>query len=110
MNVKLSDGRWLVQDQVCVGQTNEEVVRTPKRHYLPFMLESRLRDQGAVFDEGTSIKEHVVVSNCGRIVTGQNPNSSIETAHQLIKAVKQRGSLKLLLRSYDNVVKVTRTI
>jgi len=89
LNVKLSNGEYLVNDKYVTAITNEELSRVPECNSVPFKIESKLVEQGALFDEGTPVKENVCISDCGRIITGQNPNSCINTAHELIKAYKK---------------------
>lgn len=93
LNVKLSDGRYLVQDKHVTSITDEELSRLPEHSSVPFKIQSKLIEQGAIFEEGTPVKENVTVSDCGRIVTGQNPNSSINTALALVKAYKTMKAL-----------------
>ena len=77
-----------MKDQHLTSYTNEEVYRTSVSHLMPFKLQTRLQEQGAKFNEGTPVKENICVAESGRIVTGQNANSSINTAHALVKAYK----------------------
>lgn len=51
---------------------------------MPFPLESRLRELGAVYDRAPMWKPHCVRDQ--RLVTGQNPASSVAVAHETLKA------------------------
>ena len=51
--------------------------------FMPFLLESRLRDLGARFEVADKWADHVVVD--GRLVTGQNPQSSGSAAREVIR-------------------------
>lgn len=49
---------------------------------VPYLLETRLRELGAVLETGPAWTSRVVVD--GRLVTGQNPQSSVDTARQVL--------------------------
>jgi putative intracellular protease/amidase len=51
----------------------------------PFLLESRLRDLGAKFECSGNFTSHAVRD--GRLVTGQNPQSTEAIAKLLIEAI-----------------------
>ncbi|MGP3979583.1 type 1 glutamine amidotransferase domain-containing protein [Streptomyces sp. KR80] len=53
---------------------------------VPYLVESRLRELGAVIDAGPAWTSKVVVD--GNLITGQNPQSSVETAQQVIEALR----------------------
>ncbi|RAJ69993.1 putative intracellular protease/amidase [Streptomyces sp. Amel2xB2] len=57
---------------------------------VPYFVESRLRDLGAVIDSGPAWQPRVVVD--GNLITGQNPQSSAETAGAVVEALKERGA------------------
>ncbi len=50
---------------------------------MPFLLESRLRELGAEVDTAPDWSDHVVVD--GKLVTGQNPQSSASAAEAVIE-------------------------
>lgn len=51
----------------------------------PYFLETRLRERGAVVDAGPAWQSKVVVD--GNLISGQNPQSSAGTAHQVLTAL-----------------------
>ncbi|OEU87412.1 thiamine biosynthesis protein ThiJ [Streptomyces abyssalis] len=57
---------------------------------VPYFVESRLRDLGAVVETGPAWASKVVAD--GNLITGQNPQSSHDTARQVVQALKERGS------------------
>jgi putative intracellular protease/amidase len=53
---------------------------------VPFLLEDRLADRGAVYARRKAWGPHVEVD--GRLVTGQNPASSTGTAERLLELLR----------------------
>ena len=78
-----SDGIPLVAGRRVTGFTNEEEKAVELDDDVPFLLESRLREQGATFIGAPNFAEHVVVD--GNLVTGQNPASSAAAARALLE-------------------------
>lgn len=76
-------GQPLVKGRELTGFTNAEEKAVELDEVMPFLLETRLRDLGAVFKEAKAFSEHVVVD--GQLVTGQNPASSGGAARALLK-------------------------
>lgn len=64
----------------CWTDAEERVLKLEDK--VPFLLETRLREQGAAFDGGENFADVVRVD--GRLVTGQNPMSSAATARAII--------------------------
>jgi putative intracellular protease/amidase len=56
----------------------------------PYLIESRLRELGAVIESGEPWSSTVVVD--GSLISGQNPQSSIATAHRLIEQLALVGA------------------
>ena len=54
--------------------TNTEEAAVGLAEKVPFLLESRLRELGGIFQSGTPWRPHVVVDR--KLITGQNPASS----------------------------------
>jgi putative intracellular protease/amidase len=55
---------------------------------VPFLLETRLRQLGALHDAGPDFKPHAVRD--GRLITGQNPASAVLAAEIVIEALAGR--------------------
>ncbi len=85
LNVKLSDGTFLVKDKNITAFTNEEEENYAKAD-VPFELETALTDQGAKFDAQTAWASHSIID--GNLVTGQNPASAGETARNVISLLE----------------------
>lgn len=86
-------GAPLVKGRKVTGFTDEEeaiaqaqIVGKDGKSYLPFLLEVRLRGLGADWQEAGPFRSHAVVD--GRLVTGQQNLSGLETARRVVEAVE----------------------
>lgn len=70
----------------CFTDSEERAVQLDK--LMPFLLASKLREQGATVVENADWADHVEVD--GNWITGQNPQSSASTAKAVIEALKTR--------------------
>ncbi len=89
VNVRLSDGRYLVAGKQVAAFTDEEEAAVKLDKVVPFALESTLRERGAVFIESPNFQERVAVSD--RLVTGQNPASATGTAEAVVELISRRS-------------------
>merc|ERR1719343_155244 len=71
------NGDALVKGEVVTGFSNSEEDAVQKSNIVPFSLESKLIELGGKYEKGDDWTSKVCVSN--NIVTGQNPQSSLET-------------------------------
>ncbi len=87
MNVKLADGKLLIQDTEITGFSNAEEDAAGLSPAMPFMLETELnKKSGGKYQKAADLwAEKVVVSKNGRLITGQNP-ASAEAVGRAIKA------------------------
>lgn len=83
VDIKLSDGKYLVSGRKVAAFTNEEEEDLKLTHVIPFLLQDKLIDRGAIHIHGKPWKENVVVD--GRLITGQNPASSTKVAKKIIE-------------------------
>ncbi|ETZ21190.1 type 1 glutamine amidotransferase domain-containing protein [Pedobacter sp. V48] len=81
VNIKLSDGKYLITGKKVNGFTNEEEVAVKLDKVVPFLLEDKLIERGGIYEKSAPWQEHVVTDQ--RLVTGQNPQS----AHAVGEAV-----------------------
>ncbi|MHC5748620.1 MAG: type 1 glutamine amidotransferase domain-containing protein [Nostoc sp.] len=86
VNVKLSNGAYLVANKTVAAFTNEEEEAVGLTKAMPFLLESKLIERGAKHTEARNFQAHVVVSD--RLVTGQNPASAIGVAEDIVQLLK----------------------
>lgn len=78
VNVRLDDGRYLVEGHRVAAFTDEEEKAAGLEGIVPFLLASTLKSRGAVHEQVGLWQPHAVVS--GRLVTGQNPASTHKVA------------------------------
>jgi putative intracellular protease/amidase len=71
----------------CFTDDEERAVKLDK--LMPFLLESKLREQGANVVDAPNFTDHIEVD--GTWITGQNPQSSGSTAKAVIEALKTRA-------------------
>ena len=85
-NVRLSDGSYLLDGKNGTGFAYfDEMIAGVKRH-VPYNLEKRLKDKGMKYSKALiPLSGHTAVD--GRLITGQNPNSAIETARKTLEAI-----------------------
>ncbi len=74
VNIKLSNGKYLVDGKRINAFTNEEEVAVGLEKVVPFMLETTLIERGAKFEKSGLWQKHVTTDQ--RVVTGQNPQSA----------------------------------
>ncbi|KAI5776654.1 class I glutamine amidotransferase-like protein [Geopyxis carbonaria] len=87
-NVKLSDGSYLVNGHEVTAFTNVEEDQVGLTAVMPFLLESVLKDHGAVFVNAEKPwDEKVVVAKGGKLITGQNPASATGVGEAIKKAL-----------------------
>jgi len=86
VDVRLSDGRRLVDGRQMTGFTEEEEALFGKRwaKEFAFQLEPQLRGYGARWQEAPLMMPKVVVD--GRLVTGQNPYSTAAMTEAFVQA------------------------
>lgn len=84
-------GNPLVKGRRVAAFTDAEEKAVGLEERVPFLLQSTLEDLGAEVIPAENFNVQVVVD--GNLVTGQNPASSRETAQQLLKLIKQEGTL-----------------
>ncbi|HEU4496562.1 MAG TPA: type 1 glutamine amidotransferase domain-containing protein [Flavobacterium sp.] len=86
VNIKLSDGSYLVNGKKINAFTNEEEIAVKLENVVPFSLETKLVERGAKFEKSGLWQEHVAVDQ--RVVTGQNPKSAKGVGEAVLKELK----------------------
>ncbi len=82
---KAADGKPLVAGKRVTGFTNGEEAGVGLTEVVPFLVEDMLIANGADYQKGDDWASFVVTD--GKLVTGQNPASSAETARKLLALV-----------------------
>ena len=85
-DAKTKDGKYLVDGIKLTAFTNEEEDGANLSEDMPFMLQTKLEENGAGFVKGTAGEENVVSS--GSSITGQNPASAQGVADAVINRLK----------------------
>lgn len=83
VNVKLSDGTYLVTGKNVTSFTNGEEAEVQATEIVPFLLETKLNEHGAKHHPAANWSNHVVTD--GRLVTGQNPASAAAVGEAIVK-------------------------
>jgi len=85
-NARGLDGEFLIRGKRVTGFSNEEEQAIGLATVVPFLLEDRLRERGGRYRRGPVWAPHVEVD--GKLVTGQNPASSVPVAQALLKLLR----------------------
>ena len=86
VNVKLSDGKYLVDGKNLTSFTDAEETEVQATDIVPFLLETELKRHGAIHHAAANWSDNVIVD--GRLITGQNPASASGVGEKLIQALK----------------------
>ena len=87
LNVKDENGEPLVKGKNVTGFTNTEEEAVGLTDVVPYLLEDELKNKGGHYSKTDDWGVHVVQD--GLLITGQNPASSEEAAHQLLQLLKK---------------------
>lgn len=85
VKAKGPDGKPLVSGKQVTGFTNEEEYAVAKEKLVPFLLEDKLKELGAVYSKKENWAEYAIRD--GKLVTGQNPGSSRKVAELIHEAL-----------------------
>jgi putative intracellular protease/amidase len=85
LNVRLSNGSYLLEGKNISSFTNEEEENYAKED-VPFELETALTKQGAIFHGAKPWTAYSIED--GNLVTGQNPASAQGVAQKMIKVLE----------------------
>jgi len=88
VDVKLKNGKYLVEGKKVTSFTNLEEDEVKMSAKMPFMLESKLTEQGAIFQAKANWADNVVID--GKLITGQNPSASASIADAIIKSINNK--------------------
>ncbi|TDS11759.1 type 1 glutamine amidotransferase domain-containing protein [Sphingobacterium paludis] len=84
--VKDSAGNALVQGKNVTGFSNTEEAAVELTDIVPYLVEDELKNLGARYSKGEDWGSYVLVD--GKLITGQNPASSEETAKKLMELLR----------------------
>jgi putative intracellular protease/amidase len=86
-NVKDVNGEYLVRGKRVTAFTNGEETTAQLDKVVPFLVEDMLRSRGANYQQGEDWSPFV--TRDGRLITGQNPASSILAAETVMEVFKR---------------------
>ncbi|UOQ86078.1 type 1 glutamine amidotransferase domain-containing protein [Gracilibacillus salinarum] len=86
VNATYQDGTPIVKDKHVTSFTDSEEKEMQLDQYMPFLLESKIRENGARFFAKENWSDHAIRD--GFLVTGQNPQSSKSTAEKVVEALE----------------------
>ncbi|MCF2486805.1 type 1 glutamine amidotransferase domain-containing protein [Dyadobacter sp. CY347] len=89
LNVKLSDGSWLIQDKYVTGFSNVEEALMSFVSEVPFYLEDKLKERGAHYTK-SMIPFMEFIEMDERLITGQNPNSARKVASKALEELFEK--------------------
>lgn len=84
--VKLPGGDFLVKGKKITGFSNDEEEAVEKTKYVPFLTESQIKEEGGEYSKKGSWEVYTVTD--GKLVTGQNPQSSQAVAKEVVRLLK----------------------
>jgi putative intracellular protease/amidase len=107
-NVKLKDGTLLVKGKRVTGFTNEEEESFGKKWVkeYPFLIETKMREQGAQWEEAALMLPKLVID--GRLITGQNPFSTTQAAEAIVKSLGRTPVARTMFKEEQSMQLVTR--
>ncbi|MBL6447813.1 type 1 glutamine amidotransferase domain-containing protein [Fulvivirga sp. 29W222] len=85
VNIKLSNGEYLVHGKTVSVFTNEEESAIQLTEVVPYLLEEKMKERGVTVEKAGMWQEKVSVDN--RLVTGQNPASAHKVAAEVVQLV-----------------------
>jgi putative intracellular protease/amidase len=109
VNVTLDDGTPLLANKTVTSFTNEEeLFLIPNaKNIFPFLLQTKLEEKGAKFDNGPLYLEKVVID--GQLVTGQNPWSVWKLAEAMIQQLGYQP-VSRKITSEENTISILSTL
>lgn len=85
LSARDEDGSFAFAGRSMTGFSNAEELLGGTGEKSPFFVETRLREEGAKITPAAPWSSEVVVD--GNLITGQNPQSSVATAEQVVRAL-----------------------
>jgi putative intracellular protease/amidase len=87
VNVMLDGDQYLIKGKRVTSFTDKEEKAIGQEDTVPFLLESKLKERGAIFIGAGNWEKNVMVDE--RLITGQNPASADELAEEMIKLLEK---------------------
>ncbi|MFG1814232.1 type 1 glutamine amidotransferase domain-containing protein [Kribbella sp. NPDC049174] len=90
VNLKLSDGSYLVDGKNVAGFTNAEEEAVGLTEVVPFLLADALTARGAIHHPAADFTPQTIAD--GRLITGQNPQSAEPTAQTVVRELTRQAA------------------
>jgi len=85
VTAKRLDGKSILFERQVNSFTDEEEAAVGLTDVMPFKLETRMRELGGKFEKAQNWQSFAVRD--GNLITGQNPNSSVQVAQHVLAAL-----------------------
>ncbi len=110
VNIKTTDGKYLITGKNVAGFSNIEEEKFGKKWKteFPFMLEDKLKQRGAIYEEGEMMLPYVTVAE--QLITGQNPYSTTAVAEEVVKALGKQPAKRMLYADEKSMLLVKKAI
>jgi uncharacterized protein (DUF302 family) len=82
INVQKTDGEFFVKGKHVTGFSNSEEEAIGLTSTVPCLLENKLKERGGIYSKATNWFPYIQVDD--KLVTGQNPASSVMVAEELL--------------------------
>jgi putative intracellular protease/amidase len=89
VDLRSPDGSYLVEGKKISSFSNEEEESLGFVDVMPFLLEDRLKERGALHTKAPKFDRHT--EQDGRLITGQNPASAAAVAELVVAEFKRAG-------------------
>ena len=86
VSARNKEGESILKGKKVTCFTNKEEHIVKRDEAVPFLLETKIRELGANFEEAAPWSEHVCAD--GNIITGQNPQSALLLAEKVVSALE----------------------
>lgn len=86
VNIKLSNGNYLIDGKKVNGFTNEEEELVGLTKVVPFLLEDKLKEHGGIYEKSKPWQVFVVADQ--RLITGQNPQSATKVGETILEILE----------------------
>jgi len=79
-------GSPILKNRQATGLTNSEEQALKRKDAVPFLLEDKMRECGALFQAKENFTSHVI--QYGMMITGQNMRSAEDAAETVIRVMR----------------------
>ena len=87
LSAKTKENRPIVEGKDVTGFSNAEEKLSKTEDFMPFLLESRLKEEGALYSCGKPFTSYVIEDD--NLITAQNPQSSEDFAKSILEKLRE---------------------